>query len=59
MQRCGWKLTVFLCVIPLAVLAQARPAAAHFVWIDIVDDGGKPTARVMFGEVPSRARPGC
>jgi hypothetical protein len=44
-----------LAIALLVALALARPAAAHFVWVDIVDVGGTPTARVMFGE---EAEPG-
>jgi Protein of unknown function (DUF3386) len=36
----------------LSVLIPARPVSAHFVWIDIADDAGTHTARVMFGEDP-------
>jgi Protein of unknown function (DUF3386) len=44
-----------LALFSFVALAIARPAAAHFVWVDIVDDNGTPTARVMFGE---EAEPG-
>jgi hypothetical protein len=49
MQRYAGKSVLFLVTLG-AALTLASPAAAHFVWIDIVDNGGTPTARVMFGE---------
>jgi hypothetical protein len=57
MRRFGLKLP-FLLFIPFTLLALGRPAAAHFVWVDIVDDGGSPLGRVMFGEdaEPGEAR---
>ena len=49
MRRFPPRLALSLATL-FTVLALPRPAAAHFVWIDIVDDDGSPTARVMFGE---------
>ena len=46
----------FLAVIPFILLA-ARPAAAHFVWVDMVNVDGKPAARVMFGEAAGPGEP--